>query len=283
MMTVLPNTHMQHHPPRKRRTRGTFALRLLGRAGGIGFLAAAIGYAAMLGGHIDFAPGSRLDVLSGKIAGTFGYAAQEIRISGLEWQSPPAVLAAIDVAPGSPLVGFQPAAARRALEDLDWVESARVQRLFPNQLEIRVVERQPFAIWQRNGRFHVIDETGVTLSNIGAADVPGLPVVTGAGAETAVAQLVHHMEAHPELSSMVKAAGRVGDRRWNLYFAGSVKVLLPEHGLEKALAVLNDLNDRHGILDRQVSAIDLRVPGSAIFSPPPQTAGPVSVAGVSQR
>jgi cell division protein FtsQ len=236
----------------------------------------------VLGGHLE---GSRLDALSGTVAGYFGYAAQDIRISGLDWHDASAVLAAIGIAPGAPLVGFEPAEARRALEDLDWVERARVHRLFPNQLEISVVERQPFAVWQRDGRFHVIDEAGVTLTGLAAADVPGLPVVTGAGAETAVAHLVNHLEAHPGLSSLVKAGARVGARRWNLYFAGSVKVLLPEHGLEKALAVLSDLHDRHRILDRNVSAIDLRVAGTAVFSPPVESPqpGPVSVAGVSQR
>ena len=190
------------------------------------------------------------------------------------------------VAPGGPLVGFEPAEARRALESLDWVESARVQQLYPNQLEIRVVERQPFAIWQRGGRFHVVDEAGTTLSGIAAADVPGLPLVTGEGAGSAVAQLVNHLEAHPGLSSRVMAGARVGARRWNLYFDGSVKVLLPEHGLEKALAVLSELDDRHRILDKGIAAVDLRMAGRVVFSPPPPAdpePAPVNVAGVSPR
>ena len=253
-------------------------MRLFTRLAGIGAVAAAIAY-GMAHGSLD---SSRLDTLTGALAGYFGHAAQEIRISGLEWQSPPAVLTAIGVSPGGPLVGFRPGQARRALEDLDWVESAQVRRLYPNQLEIGIVERQPFAIWQRGGEFHVIDKTGKTLSGIAAGDVPGLPLVTGEGAERAVSQLVNHLEAHPRLQSELKAAGRVGDRRWNLYFNHSVKVLLPENELGEALAVLSDLQDRHRILDRAVAVIDLRVPGTAVLSPPPVEA-PINVAGVSQR
>jgi cell division protein FtsQ len=269
-------------PARKGRNNDRFGMRLLGRAGGVGFLASAIAYGVMLGGHLDAAAGDR--PLSGTLAGYFGYAAQEIRISGLEWHSPSALLAVIGVTPGGPLVGFEPAQARRELESLDWVKSARVHRLFPNQLEIRIAERQPFAVWQRDGRLQVIDRAGVTLSGIAAADVTDLPVVTGEGAETAVAQLVNHMEAHPGLSSRLTAAGRVGARRWNLYFPGSVKVLLPEHGLENALAVLSELNDQHQVLDKRVAVIDLRVAGVAVFSPPPVAdpgLGPVNVAGVA--
>jgi cell division protein FtsQ len=272
--------HVQPVMPRRGRRRGGLRLRLLWRAGGVAFLAAAVGYAIMLGGHLEDID-ARLAKLPGAVAGYFGYAAHDIRISGLKWHSPPAVLDAIAVTPGGPLVGFEPARARRVLENLDWVKSARVHRLFPNQLEIHIVERQPFAIWQRDGRFHVIDDTGVALSSITAADVPSLPVVTGEGAQSAVAQLVNHMEAHPGLESKVMAAGRVGARRWNLYLTGTVKVLLPEHGVEKALAVLSDLNYRHRILDKQLGVIDLRVPGRVTLSPPPP--GPVSVAGVSQR
>jgi len=269
---------MQKQAPRRGRDRGGFRMRLLGRVGGVGFLAAAIAYGTMLGGHLDRAA-------RGTVAGYFGYAAEDIRISGLEWQSPPAVLAAIGVEPGGPLVGFAPAKARRALEDLDWVASARVQRRYPNQLEVHVVERQPFAIWQRNGGFRVIDKAGTVLSGIAADDVPGLPVVIGKGADSAVAQLVNHLEAVPGVGSKMTAAGRIGERRWNLYFTGPVKVLLPEKGLEEALAVLSDLDDRNQVLDRNVAVIDLRVAGAAVLSPPlpVPVEGPVSVAGMSQR
>lgn len=274
---------MHKQRPRKGRNHLRLAMRLLGRAGGVGFLAAAVAYGVMLGGHLDR---GGLQTFSGRVAGQFGYAAEDIRISGLEWQTPPAVLAAIGVSPGGSLMGFEPAEARRQLEDLDWVESARVHRLFPNQLEIGILERQPFAIWQRDGKFRVIDKDGVVLSGIAAADVQGLPLVTGEGAESAAAELVNHLEAHPGLRSRLKAAGRVGDRRWNLYFAGPVKVLLPEHGLEKALAVLSDMDDRHQLLDKRIAAIDLRIAGAGVLSPPQiadPAMAPVTVAGVSQR
>lgn len=291
MTTAVPDRNMQQQPPRRTRKRGRFKARLTARVGGLGFLVAAVGYGAIQSGQFtgDRLTGDRLDDLIGSVARKFGNAAEEIRISGLDWQSPPAVLQAIGVAPGGPLLGFEPAEARRALENLDWVESARVHRIFPNQLEIGIVERQPFAVWQRDGRFHVIDRTGIVLSGIAAADVPGLPLVTGEGAASAAEQLVNQMEAYPGLKSRLKAAARVGARRWNLYFAGSVKVLLPEDGLGEALAVLSDLDERHRILDRNVASIDLRLGGSAVLSPPaeaPSLIGsnlPVSVAGVSQR
>ena len=57
---------------------------------------------------------------------------------------------------------------RRLLENLDWVATATVQRSFPNQLEISVEERVPFAVWQRAGAYYVIDRSGSAMSNVTA-------------------------------------------------------------------------------------------------------------------
>jgi cell division protein FtsQ len=244
------------------------ARRTLARAGGLAFLAITILYGLVVGGHLEQS-GGPLARLPGVVAGYFGYAAEDIRISGLKWQSRDAVLTAIGIRPGGSLVGFEAARAKRLLENLDWVKSAHVQRLFPNQLEIRLVERQPFAVWQRDGSLYVIDDTGAALTSVRPQDVPHLLLVTGEGAQAAAAELVNQLEAHAGLRSKLKAAARVGDRRWNLYFAGPVKVLLPETGMRKALQVLKVLDERNKLLEKQVSAIDLRLPASAVISPPP--------------
>lgn len=242
--------------------------RMLERSAGVAFLGLTIAYGLLVGGHLE-EPGSPFAGLPGKVAGYFGYAADEIRITGLKWQTSAAVLTAIGVTPGRPLVGFEAARAKRLLENLDWVKSAHVQRLFPNQLEIRLVERQPFAVWQREGRFYVIDETGTALTSVGPRTVPGLPLLTGEGAQTAAKEIVNQLAAHPALASKMKAAGRVGDRRWNLYFAGPVKVLLPESEMGKALKVLAALDQEHQILEKDVREIDLRQWDRIVVSLPP--------------
>lgn len=239
---------------------GRKRVRFAARAGAVLFLGAAILHGILLGGYLDY-DGSPWLKLPGKLAGIVGLAAEDIKIDGLVHQDPEAVLSAIGVQPGSSLIGFEAGNAKQLLENLDWVASAKVQRLFPNQLEISVVERVPFAIWQRDGAYYVIDRNGAAMSNIEASQMTSLPLVTGEGAQTAAAELINQLEAFPALRSQVKAAARLGDRRWNLYLDNGVKVLLPETNVADALARVQQLDDTQKLLSKGITAVDLRLGG----------------------
>jgi cell division protein FtsQ len=202
----------------------------------------------------------------GKLAGLAGLAADNIQITGVENHDPAQVLAAIGVKPGASLVGFDAETARRQLSKLDWVESAGVQRMFPNQLVVNLVERQAFAIWQNDGNFGVIDKLGTPMSGISPSSFKHLPLITGAGANTAVAELVNQLEATPDLKAKVRAAARVGGRRWTLYLDNGVKIALPELNVEVALARVADLDKSHGLLSKGITQLDLRVADEVVVA-----------------
>jgi cell division protein FtsQ len=236
---------------------GDLRRRILGRLGGIAFLAGALALGLHQGGHLDY-DGSPWSRLPGKAAGLVGFAADDIRISGLVHQEPEQVLAAIGVTPGGSLMGFDAAHARSLLENLDWVSSARVTRAFPNQLEIAIVERQPFAIWQRDGSHYVIDRTGLAMSTLDPKRMGKLLLVTGEGAQGAAQELVNRLEAHPHLGSRVKAAARVGQRRWTLYLDSGATVALPEQGEDAAMGRIEALDREQGLLSKGITGVDLR-------------------------
>jgi cell division protein FtsQ len=249
---------------RNRAARGFFAygdrrrVRVVARTAAVLFLFAAIARGVVLGGYLDY-EGSPFARLPGKLAGLAGMAAEDIKIDGLVHQDAEAVLKAIGVAPGASLIGFDAAQAKRLLENLDWVASAKVQRLFPNQLEITVAERHPFAIWQRDGNYYVIDQSGAAMSTLPASLMTKLPLVSGEGAQKTAAELINQLEAFPDIMLQVKAAARVGDRRWNLYLDNGVKVLLPEEGVVEALAKADELDRTQKLLSKGITAIDLRL------------------------
>ena len=247
----------------ERAARGRMA-GFMARSGALFFLGATLVHGLSAGGHLEY-EGSPFEKLPGKISSFVGMAADDIRISGLTHHEAETVLAALNVKPGGSLIGFDAVHSRELLENLDWVASAKVQRLFPNQLEVDVTERIPFAIWQKDGKYYVIDQSGAAMSSLEPGNMPNLPLVTGEGAQFAAEELVNQLSATPDVSSLLYAAARVGKRRWNLYLNTGVVVLLPEQGVDVALGQLQDLQDRQGLLTKGIKTVDLRFPDRAII------------------
>jgi len=240
-----------------------FRYRFALRASAVMVLGIVVTAGLVRGGHFDY-EGSKWIMLPGKAAGLVGMAAEDITIAGLEHHEPETLLAAIGVAPGGSLIGFDAVHARRILEGLDWIEGAKVQRLFPNQLAIEVKERQPFAIWQRGHAYYVIDKSGSAMSGLQAAQLVRLPLVTGEGANLAAADLINQLSAYPDIMLQMKAAARVGNRRWTLYLDSGITVQLPEKGWQDALRMADDLNRSQQLLSRGIRSVDLRLAGRVI-------------------
>jgi len=243
----------------------SFGVRAGARGAAVVFLFATIVYGLIVGGHLG--AGSQASQFANGLSRVMGFSAQQIIIGGLERETPEAVLAAIGVESGGSLIGFSAENAEMRLKNIDWVADATVRRIFPNRLEIKVIERIPMAIWQRGGKYYLIDATGAAMSADPKPYAGKLLLVTGEGAQVAVAGLVNYLESNVALKSRLVAASRVGERRWNLHFPNGVKVLLPENGVEEALARLEKLEIEQGILERAVALIDLRLPDRMVFVP----------------
>jgi cell division protein FtsQ len=236
------------------------------RGSAVGMLAAVVGYGLLAGDHLSD-PSSGTRGLPAQISSYFGYAAEDVRIKGLQRKRPETVMNAIGVKPGGSLLGFDPMHARRILLNLDWVKHASVRVVAANRLEVEIVEREPFAVWQRDGLYFVIDREGSAMASFDARKFAGLMLISGDGAQTHVLQLVNQLEVWPGLKSRVKAAARSGNRRWTLHFDGGRRALLPEAGVDAAMARLADLVDRHPVLDSGIQEIDLRTAGKVSLVP----------------
>lgn len=83
---------------------------------------------------------------------------------------------------GHSVYGLPLAQRRKSLMDIDWVREASVARLWPNQLIVRIVERQPIAFLPlptaKSTRFGLIDGDGVVLEQPLQAQFT-LPVLVG--------------------------------------------------------------------------------------------------------
>jgi cell division protein FtsQ len=244
---------------------GSVRLRLASRAGAVLLLGTTIVHAILHGGILDY-EGSPLRNLSGKLASMAGMAAVDIRVSGLTHHDPELLFHALGVRPGASLIGFDAGEARRTLEAMNWVAAASVQRQYPNRLEISVAERVPFAIWQHDGAYTLVDKAGVAMGGLELMGQSHLPLVTGADANLHAAEIVNHLEANPLLFKRVSAVAMVGKRRWTLYLNNGVKIALPVEGVAEALGQLSKIDADTGFLSKAVSTVDMRIAGQMTVS-----------------
>lgn len=150
--------------------------------------------------------------------------------------------------------------ARARIENLGWVRSAAVARLYPDTISIAIREREPAAVWQINGDLHLIDEEGAIIRAVGAYEYSNLPLIVGAGAPEAAAGLLKALRGEEELMSRAYALIRVGERRWNMRLRNNVDVKLPEEDYAEAIADLGLLQAAQGLLDQDIDYVDLRDP-----------------------
>jgi len=206
--------------------------------------------------HQQTAMGDGLVALSGRM----GLTLRSVTVDGRQQTPPDELLAAIGADRGAPLLALDPEAIRRQVETLPWVKSASVHRGLDGNLTVHIDEFAPFALWQRDGKFYLVDREGEAI----AASDPGrfsqLLVLVGDNAPQHAADLVAMLGLEPELKARVRAAVWVGDRRWNLRLDNGVDVKLPEANPTAAWLELARLEREQGLLNRDLSTIDLRLP-----------------------
>jgi cell division protein FtsQ len=203
----------------------------------------------------------------GRMSAASGMRVDEIRIEGRENTPEPLLRAALGVSKGDPVLGFSLEQARARIETLSWVEHATVERRLPSTVVVFLEERRPFAIWQNQGKYVLVDRDGQIVADQDVAQFRNLPLIVGAGAPAAAKTLLSALTDRPSLAAKIVASVRVGERRWNLRMTNGTDVMLPEGHEVVALDRLMQLQQDHEVLDRPLLAIDMRLPDRLVFRP----------------
>ncbi len=207
----------------------------------------------------------------GAVTAASGLRVTEIVVEGRANTPETLLRAAIGVNKGDPILGFSLDETRARIETIPWVEHATVERRLPGTLVVNLQERRPFAVWQSQGKYLLVDRTGQVVTNQDVALFKHLPLIVGQGAPNAASGLLDALRERPALAEKVTASVRVGERRWNLRMNNGIDVLLPEGHEAVALDRLIALQQDHAVLDRPLAAIDLRLPDRLVFRPRPET------------
>jgi cell division protein FtsQ len=89
-------------------------------------------------------------------------------------------------------------------------------------------------------------------------------MVVGEGAGPRVTEFTDLVAAFPALRPRIKAGVLVSERRWNIVLTNGVEIMLPEMKPEAALARLVDIDGPNKLLDRDIVAVDLRIPDQLV-------------------
>lgn len=205
------------------------------------------------------AAAQRSDILLRQVLHDAGLSVQSITVLGRTQTEPQELLGALNVAKGDSILHVDLDAAHGRIAALPWVQEVRISRNLPNAIHVELLERQPVAIWQRNGRMVLVDDGGVEISEKDVAEYPDLPLIVGKGAPKAAAELIDVLTSEPQLHERVAAAVRVGERRWNIRFKDGIDVRLPEHDALSAWRKLARYEESNGLLGRDVEFVDLRL------------------------
>lgn len=217
------------------------------------------GLGIVKGGHLDDLMAALSDTRNA-LANSAGFRITTVAINGRKQLSQDEVLAIGGVNGRSSLLFLDAATVRDKLKANPWIADATILKFYPGQLQIDIVERSAFALWQQDGRLSVISEDGAVLEPFVARRFVSLPLVVGKGADGKARDFLALLDRYPQVRSVTKAAILVGERRWNLRLKDGLDIRLPENDVGNALALLSKLDRDDKLFSRDITAVDMRLP-----------------------
>jgi cell division protein FtsQ len=239
---------IERHVPRRAGLAATLAL-----------LAGSAWLGIVKGGHVDEFSTAFSDTRNA-LANSAGFRITSVVINGRKQLTQDEVLGIGGVNGRSSLLFLDASAVRDHLKANPWIADATVLKFYPGQLQIDLVERTAFALWQEEGRVSVIADDGAVLEPYLSRRFLSLPLVVGKGAETHARDFLALLAHYPQVHDVTKAAVFVGERRWNLRTKDGLDIRLPEHDLGNALAELSRLDKEEKLFSRDIAAVDMRLP-----------------------
>jgi cell division protein FtsQ len=233
--------------------------RRVGIAATVLLLLGSTGFGIVKGGHLNEFT-SALGDTRNALASSAGFRITSVVINGRKQLSQEEVLGIGGVNGRSSLLFLDADSVRDRLKTNPWIADATVLKLYPGQLQIDIVERTAFALWQQDRHVTVIADDGAVLEPYVSSRFVSLPLVVGKGAETHAREFLSLLARYPQVKAATKAAIFVGERRWNLRLGDGLDIRLPEHDVGNALDALSKLDKDDRLFSRDIVGIDMRLP-----------------------
>lgn len=192
------------------------------------------------------------------VFGTSVFGVRQVRVAGVEILTAAQVREAAAVPPAHPLAALDLSGIHDRVADLPPVERVRVFREWPGTVVIEVVERTGVAAVPQDGRFGVVDGSGVVFRTLAQRpdDLPLVRVAAPGQADAAT---------RAALSVLAALTPQLRQRLADVTVAGPARVTLRLHGGRTVLwgdPSQNDVKARvaTALLDREGTTIDVSAP-----------------------
>lgn len=198
-----------------------------------------------------------------------GFAVEDILLEGRQYTDAETLKAVINIRKGDPIFSFNPVEAKKLVERIDWVKEAHVERRLPDTIFIGLKEREPLALWQKNKKLSLLDSEGKVIATSGLERFKDLIIVIGDQAPERAPAFFTDLAAEPLVFERTEAATFVSKRRWDITLKNGASVKLPEEDVGLALRRLALAQEEDGLLERDITNIDLREPGRIVVKTRP--------------
>lgn len=157
--------------------------------------------------------------------------------------------------------GLDLEAMRARVEELDAVASADVLIRPGGILQVNIHERLPVVVWRGPQGIELLDAEGHRTAGVASRMArPDLPLIAGEGGWRVVPEAQALFAAAEPIAGRLRGLIRIGERRWDVVLEDGARILLPEERPVLALERLVAIHQAERLLDREISAVDLRNP-----------------------
>ena len=189
-----------------------------------------------------------------------------LKITGVDDQTAETIRSTLDL--HFPVSSFELelGTLREQIEALDHVKEAKLNLIEGKLLEVEITKRRAVLLWRKGRELELLDENGVRAGVVESRlDRRDLPLIAGIGAEESIDEALSIFQAATPIKARLRGLRRMGERRWDVVLDRGQMIQLPEEAPITALQRVIALQATQNLLDKDIRAIDMRVPSRPII------------------
>lgn len=165
-----------------------------------------------------------------------------------------AVTAAVGVQRGTAIRSVDIRQINNKILAVPGIKNASTRRLPNGNLIVKTEMHKPIAMYSDGLYFYPLSADGTKIETPMEQPSPNTIVIHGKLPKdlTNIINILSGLSEHIDYIDMVES------RRWNIHTKSGITIYLPEENVANAVSKLNLLNQKHQILSRDLSVIDMR-------------------------